>query len=184
MSSILLSGCGGSGDSPTDDSAHPEATIQRHFKLVERWSSRWCADQDWERLDNCQGSQNINELMGSVQALAGRSAAPPMAMDTASATTACLDANGDAIAHLDALLENGARVVVWGEQICRYRARTQPDDGKKDYHLIFCEYRDIILEGPQGVLGNQLTLRTIRSRLDACRCPAEACIHNSETANS
>ncbi len=149
---LLLAGCGQSDDPSAEDSTGADATIQRHFKLVERWSARWCADEDWERLDTCEGSQNINEALGGVQALAGGSAAPPMTTDASTATTACLNADGAAMAHLDALLENGARVVVWGEQVRRYRARTEPASGKKDYHLIFCEYRDIVLEGPEGLL--------------------------------
>lgn len=45
-------------------------------------------------------------------------------------------------------------MVVWGEQVRRYRAHTAPESGEKDYHLIFCEYRDVILEGPRGLLAD------------------------------
>jgi hypothetical protein len=75
-----------------------------------------------------------------------------MVMDASTATMACLGADVDAIADVNLLLNEGARVIVWGNQISKYTTRTSPEPDQKDYHLVFCNYRQVILEGPQQLL--------------------------------
>ena len=125
--------------------------VQREFKLVERWSSKWCADVTHE-LDQCKTSDGANKLAGAVNALGGVSATPPAAIDRDTATRACLAAEPYTVSDLNELLAAGAKLVVRGEQTYRYLARTEPNPGEKDYHLVTCQYRHIVLEGPESVL--------------------------------
>ena len=137
--SVLLAGCEG-------------PPVQRQFKLVEKWSSRWCADATHERLDGCKTSDGINKLAGAVGALGQGDGTPPFKMDRATATQTCLAADEYAIWNLNQLLSEGATVVARGEQMYRYTARTESRSGEKDYYAITCHYRHVILEGRESVL--------------------------------
>lgn len=150
-----LTGCQDKADSSTDvivGSAEPNQIIQRQFKLIEKWQGRWCADETWENLNGCEGTEALNQLFGAIGAANGANGKSPMVLDASTATLACLDADPDAIADVNMLLGEGARVVVWGNQISQYKTRTTPDEGQKDYQLIFCNYRQVILEGPGQLL--------------------------------
>jgi hypothetical protein len=126
--------------------------VQKQFKVVERWSSRWCADSTHERLDRCEYSDSLNKLAGTVAALGKGDGRPPLRIDRGEATRTCLAQAQDAVADINPLLERGARVVVRGESMARYVARTQPGAGATHYHRIECHYRQVILEGPPGVI--------------------------------
>jgi hypothetical protein len=128
------------------------APVQKQFKVVERWSSRWCADATHERLDGCEYSNSLNKLVGTVAALGKGDGLAPLRIDRVAATRACLDQEPDAIADINPLLERGVRVVVRGEALARYVARTSPAEGQKHYHRIECHYRQVILEGPPAVV--------------------------------
>ncbi len=136
---LVLAGC------------QPES-IQRQFKLVEKWSSRWCADETHERLDKCKTSDGLNRLMGNVSALREGDGLPPMRIDRSSATRYCLEADPDARSNLNALLEKGAKVIARGEQMAQYSVRASARPDAKDYHLIQCHFRQVILEGPPHVI--------------------------------
>ena len=75
-----------------------------------------------------------------------------MRLDAGTATLACLDSQSSVVDDLNGLLANGAKVVVWGNQIKQFITRTTPEPEQKDYHLIFCHYREVILEGPRELL--------------------------------
>jgi hypothetical protein len=126
--------------------------IQKQFKRVERWGSRWCADASHERLDSCKMSDGLNKLYGSVGALRDGDGLPPLRIDRTVATQACLDGDTEAISNLNVLLSEGAKVVVRGEKMHHFIARTSPRQGEKDYHLVYCHYRVMILEGPERLL--------------------------------
>ena len=126
--------------------------MQKQFKVVERWSSRWCADSTHEQLDRCETSDSLNKLAGTVGALGKGDGRPPLRIGRGEATRTCLAQAQDAVADINPLLERGARVVVRGESLARYVARTQPGPGATHYHRIECHYRQVILEGPPGVI--------------------------------
>ena len=139
MGAALVAGCEG-------------PTVQRQFKLVEKWSSRWCADETHQRLDGCKTSDGFNRLAGAVGALGGGDGSPPGKMDRKTATQACLAADDDAIWDLNQLLSGGAKLIARGEQMYRYNTRAEPRAGEKDYHLVTCHYRHVVLEGQKSVL--------------------------------
>lgn len=126
--------------------------MQRQFKVVERWGSRWCADATHERLDGCKTSDGINKLVGTVSVLGNGDGSPPLKMDRGTATRTCLDADNYAIWNLNQMLSEGAKLVARGEQMYQYTARTEPQSGEKSYHLITCHYRQVVLEGPESLL--------------------------------
>jgi hypothetical protein len=136
---LLLSACDG-------------PNVQQQFKVVERWSSRWCADETHERLDGCKTSDGLNKLAGAVGVLGGGDGSAPSRVDRGSATRICLDADQEAIWNLNQLLSEGAKLIARDEKMYRYSARSTPIEGQKDYHLITCHYRHVILEGRKSLM--------------------------------
>lgn len=103
-------------------------------------------------IDGCKTSDGLNRLMGNLSALREGDGLPPSRIDRSSATRYCLKADPDARANLNALLEKGAKVIARGEQMAQYSVRTLARPGAKDYHLIQCHFRQVILEGPPQII--------------------------------
>lgn len=149
----LSSGCQDSSDAPVGAGGNAgPSTVQQQIKLLEKWAGRWCADATWEQLNQCEGSQALNKLFGAVSAAKGGDGRNPMVLDGWTATMACLDSQPGVIADLNGLLANGAKVIVWDNQVKQFTTRTTPEAEQKDYHLVFCHYREVILEGPRELL--------------------------------
>lgn len=149
----LSSGCQDASDSAVGAGGDiGPTTVQQQIKLLEKWTGRWCADSAWEQLNQCEGSQALNQLYGAISAAKGGDGHNPMVLDGWTATMACLESQPGVTADLNGLLANGAKVIVWGNQVKQFTTRTIPEAEQKDYHLVFCHYREVILEGPRDLL--------------------------------
>lgn len=126
--------------------------MQREFKLVERWSSRWCADKTYESLDGCKTSEMLSKLLGHRAALQGGDGRPPASINGTAAMQACLASDPSAIANVHGLLLKGAKVVSRGEATSHYITRTTPIAEARGYHLVDCHYRSVTLEGPSSLI--------------------------------
>lgn len=140
--STLLTGC------------EPHVT-QREFKLIERWSSRWCADKTYESLDGCNTSEMLLKLLGNPAALQGGDGRPPARINGTAAMQACLVTDPSAIANIHGLLLKGAKVARRGEAMSHYTARTAPTTEERGYHLVDCHYRSVTLEGPPSLISGR-----------------------------